>query len=94
MNVSPIVDVSGRPYTVHTGEPKFMRHFVVGTGGARLYEIGAIKPHSEVRDTTSHGVIKFTLHPSRYDWEFVPIAGRPFSDRGSALCHNKLSRSK
>jgi len=25
-----VVDVSGRPYTVHTGEPKFMRHFVVG----------------------------------------------------------------
>ena len=25
-----VVDVSGRPYTVHTGEPKYMRHFVVG----------------------------------------------------------------
>ena len=25
-----VVDVSGRPYTVHTGEPKFMRHFIVG----------------------------------------------------------------
>ena len=25
-----VVDVSGRPYTVHTGEPKFMRGFVVG----------------------------------------------------------------
>ena len=25
-----VVDVSGRPYTVHTGEPEFMRHFVVG----------------------------------------------------------------
>ena len=25
-----VVDVSGRPYTVHTGEPKFMRSFVVG----------------------------------------------------------------
>jgi len=25
-----IVDVSGRPYTVHTGEPGFMRSFVVG----------------------------------------------------------------
>ena len=25
-----VVDVSGRPYTVHTGEPKCMRRFVVG----------------------------------------------------------------
>jgi imidazoleglycerol-phosphate dehydratase len=25
-----VVDVSGRPYTVHTGEPDFMRSFVVG----------------------------------------------------------------
>ena len=25
-----VVDVSGRPYTVHTGEPKMMRSFVVG----------------------------------------------------------------
>ena len=25
-----VVDVSGRPYTVHTGEPEFMRGFVVG----------------------------------------------------------------
>ena len=25
-----VIDVSGRPYTVHTGEPKMMRSFVVG----------------------------------------------------------------
>ena len=32
------VDVSGRPYSVHTGEPKFMRRFIVGgqlPGGAQ-----------------------------------------------------------
>ena len=84
----------GRLNASGNADPRGLRHFVVGTGGARLYEIGAIKLHSEVRDTTSHGVIKFTLHPTRYEWEFVAVAGRPFSDRGSALCHDKLNRSK
>jgi len=84
----------GRLNTGGNADPRGMRHFVVGTGGAALYKIGAIKLHSEVRDTTSHGVIKFTLHPSRYQWEFVAVAGRPFSDRGSALCHDKPNRSK
>ena len=84
----------GRLNADGNADARGMRHFVVGTGGAALYEIGAIKLHSEVRNTTSHGVIKFTLHPSRYDWEFIAVAGRAFSDRGSALCHDKLNRSK
>lgn len=69
-----------------------MRHFVVGTGGVALYEIGVIKPHSEARNSTSHGVVKFTLHPASYDWEFIPIAGQTFRDRGSAPCHGEVSR--
>jgi hypothetical protein len=27
-----------------------------------------------------------TLHPTRYEWQFVPIAGRTFTDAGSANC--------
>jgi hypothetical protein len=27
-----------------------------------------------------------TLHPTTYDWEFVPIAGQTFTDAGSASC--------
>jgi hypothetical protein len=27
-----------------------------------------------------------TLHPTSYDWEFVPIAGQTFTDSGSASC--------
>jgi hypothetical protein len=71
-----------------------MRHFVVGTGGVALYEIGAVKPHSEVRNTTSHGVVKFTLHATSYDWEFIPIAGQSFRDRGRAPCHGGVDRRK
>ena len=67
-------------------DPLGIRQFIVGTGGADLYEIGTIKPNSEVRDTSAHGVLKLTLHPTSYQWEFIPIAGRKFRDGGSAPC--------
>jgi hypothetical protein len=34
----------------------------------------------------THGVLKLTLHPASYDWEFVPIAGQAFTDTGTASC--------
>lgn len=67
-------------------DPRGVRQFIVGTGGARLYSIGKIRPNSEARNSTAHGVLKLTLHPSRYDWEFVPVAGQSFRDRGTASC--------
>jgi hypothetical protein len=33
------------------------------------------------------GVLKLTLHASGYDNSFIPIAGKPFTDTGSASCH-------
>ena len=33
-----------------------------------------------------HGVLKLTLHPTGYDWQFVPEAGKTFSDSGSDTC--------
>ena len=64
-----------------------IREFVVGTGGARLYRFGPATLNSEARDNTTHGVIKLTLRPNGYDWEFVPVAGGSFRDSGSAKCH-------
>lgn len=63
-----------------------LRQFVVGTGGYTLYDLGPAKPNSEVRDNRTWGVLRMTLHPTGYDWEFVPIAGRSFRDSGSAQC--------
>ena len=28
-----------------------------------------------------------TLRPAAYDWQFVPVAGKTFTDRGSGACH-------
>jgi hypothetical protein len=43
-------------------------------------------PNSEVRNNTTYGVLKLTLNPSSYDWEFVPVAGMGFTDSGSSPC--------
>jgi acid phosphatase type 7 len=64
-----------------------IRQFVAGTGGGGLYSIDGIEPNSEVRNTTSYGVLKLTLHPTSYDWKFEPIAGQTFSDAGLTSCH-------
>lgn len=66
-----------------------IRQFVVGTGGARLYGFEEILPNSEVRESQSYGVLMLTLHPARYDWEFVPVPGADFTDRGSTDCHER-----
>jgi hypothetical protein len=66
-----------------------IREFVVGTGGAGLYsfDLGIIKPNSEVRNDKAYGVLKLTLHPTSYDWQFVPVAGQTFTDSGTTSCH-------
>jgi chitodextrinase len=63
-----------------------IREFVVGTGGASHYTFGAPIANSEVRDNTSFGVLKVTLHAGSYDWQFVPVAGASFTDSGSGSC--------
>ncbi len=64
-----------------------IREFVVGTGGFLHYAFKDIKPNSEVRNADTYGVLKLTRGQSGYDWEFVPVAGRTFTDSGSDSCH-------
>jgi hypothetical protein len=63
-----------------------IREFVVGTGGAPLYPFGATQPNSQVQDSTSHGVLKLTLHAHSYEWDFRPSDGT-FTDAGTTACH-------
>ena len=64
-----------------------IREFVAGTGGKNLRPFGPSKPNSEIRDTTAFGVLKLTLKPNSYDWQYIPIAGKSFTDSGSGTCH-------
>jgi acid phosphatase type 7 len=64
-----------------------IREFVVGTGGTYLRPFGTIKPNSVSRNATTHGVLKLTLNSGGYAWKFVPVAGKTFTDSGTASCH-------
>lgn len=64
-----------------------MREFVVGTGGYSHYSFAQDAENSEVRNNTTFGVLKLTLHARGYDWQFVPVRGRSFTDGGSGRCH-------
>lgn len=70
-----------------------IRQFVVGTGGSNLTEIEFIAPNSEVRNNDTYGILKVTLHPTSYDWEFVPEAGKTFTDKGTDECHGTAPSS-
>src|SRR6266540_998120 len=63
-----------------------IRELVVGTGGRSHYSFGTIQPNSEVRNSDTYGVIKLTLHASGYNWQFLPEAGKTFTDSGSGTC--------
>jgi hypothetical protein len=64
-----------------------IREFVVGTGGKNHRPFGAIKPNSESRNADAFGVLKLTLRTNGYDWQFIPEAGKTFTDSGSGSCH-------
>jgi hypothetical protein len=64
-----------------------IRQFVDGTGGTGLDGFGTIQPNSEVRNSSTWGVLKLTLHSGSYDWQFVPEAGKTFTDSGTNTCH-------
>jgi hypothetical protein len=63
-----------------------IRGFVVGTGGSGTGTFPAVRPHTEVRDRTSLGILELTLGVEAYAWRFLPAVGS-FTDRGSAACH-------
>src|SRR5205809_378548 len=66
-----------------------IREISAGTGGNSLYGWpGNPIANSELRSNVSYGILKVTLWPTSYDWDFIPVAGGTFSDHGSALCHS------
>ncbi|HXM94935.1 MAG TPA: metallophosphoesterase [Candidatus Dormibacteraeota bacterium] len=66
-----------------------IREIVAGTGGRSLDLLGFATPNSEVRNWDSFGVLKLTLAPGKYTWEFIPAKGWTFQDSGTGVCHNR-----
>jgi hypothetical protein len=71
------IDFVGRP------SQRGLRLFTVGTGGATLYQSSAMRPTTEAK-VVAWGVIKFTLLPTSYRWEFHTTDG--IVDSGLDLC--------
>jgi hypothetical protein len=64
-----------------------IRQFVVGTGGSGSQSFGTIRANSEARNAGTYGVLKLTLGSENYGWEFVPVAGKTYTDQGTGACH-------
>jgi hypothetical protein len=75
-------DPDGKP-----DEQRGMREFVVGSGGKNHRPLATPQPNSELRNNDTYGVLKLTLKPGAYDWQFIPEAGKNFTDSGSGACH-------
>jgi 3',5'-cyclic AMP phosphodiesterase CpdA len=62
-----------------------IREFVVGTGGAPLTRFPRAGPNSEMRASV-FGVLKLTLRPESYNWEFIAVPPEGFRDSGTGVC--------
>jgi hypothetical protein len=71
-----------------------IREIVVGTGGRSHDLLGFATPNSEVRDWSTYGVLKLTLDPGKYTWEFIPEEGGSFRDSGGGACHNQPRKTQ
>jgi hypothetical protein len=67
-------------------DPEGIREFVVGTGGYSLNTFKNKLQNSQVRNSSNYGVLKLTLHPTSYDWQFVTAPGGTVTDSGSDSC--------
>jgi len=68
-------------------DPEGLVQFVVGTGGADPDRFHTLGPNSLVRERGIFGVLVLRLQPGAYAWEFITVAGRDFTDAGTAQCH-------
>ena len=63
-----------------------VRQFIVGTGGSGLYAITRAATNSEARTDENFGILKLTLRPDSYAWEFIPVRPDGFTDSGTDSC--------
>jgi len=75
----------------HAEPERGIREIVVGTGGRSHDPLGFAIANSEVRNASTYGVLKLTLTPGHYVWQFIPVEGESFKDSGSGECPNRTS---
>jgi len=69
-------------------DPRGARLFIVGTGGAHLRPYHRPRlPTTAVRNADTWGLLRLNLRAGGYDWRFLGVRGRRFTDRGTATCN-------
>jgi PKD repeat protein len=64
------------------------RQILIGTGGRDFYAFEATSTTiAEVRNASTWGVLKLTLSATGYTADFVPVAGKTFTDRVTGTCN-------
>jgi len=71
-----------------------IREIVVGTGGRSHDPLGLALRNSEKQNYDTYGVLKLTLAPQGYTWEFIPEEGKTFRDSGLAFATTGLLRKR
>jgi hypothetical protein len=70
-----------------------IREFIVGTGGESLDTLNPDAANLQDGTGSYYGVMRLTLHPNSYTWDYESAPGAPspgtgsFSDTGSSRCH-------
>lgn len=65
-----------------------LRNLLIGTGGRALYSSRSdTAGPTEVFNNNTFGVGKFQLTATGYTMDFVPVAGRTFTDHVTGTCH-------
>jgi len=64
-----------------------IRQFLAGMGGRSHYTFSTPIANTQAYNTDTDGVLKLTLFADSYTWEFIPVAGKTYSDSGSGSCH-------
>jgi hypothetical protein len=68
-------------------DPEYgIRQFIVGTGGASLMQ-PVQRVHGSEVVLPRFGILRLTLEPVSYRWEFVSAEGGTVLDSGSEQCH-------
>jgi acid phosphatase type 7 len=70
----------------HADPVNGIREIVVGTGGRSHDPLGFSIANSEARNSSTYGVLKLTLIPGSYTWQFIPEEGKTFTDSGTGFC--------
>ncbi|HEV7365584.1 MAG TPA: PKD domain-containing protein [Gemmatimonadales bacterium] len=66
---------------------KGIRQIIAGTGGESGGDVTVLRQNVEVVEGHTRGVLELTLDDGLYAWEFQPVAGKIFNDKGVSLCH-------